>query len=103
MSIVGGMRSYADEPEFLTTIGRERLAQWIERSKLQQIEAAERIGMDATQLSQILAGKRRPGLDNAVKIYNVTGIVPQDWVPITEDENADESVAVARKQRIGKA
>lgn len=83
--------------------GRERLAQWIERSKLQQIEAAEQIGIDPTQLSQILAGKRRPGLDNAVKIHKTTGIAPADWVPSDEDDNPIDSPTVARKRNVGKA
>lgn len=83
--------------------GRERLAQWIERSKLTQVEAAVIIGIDPTQLSQILAGKRRPGLDNAVRIAKATGIVVEDWVPIEEDEPASEPGVMSRKRVIGKA
>lgn len=83
--------------------GRERLAQWIDRSKLTQAEAAVIIGIDPTQLSQILAGKRRPGLDNAVKIAKATGIVPEDWVPSAEDDDATETLGMSRKRRVGKA
>jgi len=83
--------------------GRERLAQWIERSKINQLEAAQLIDIDPTQLSQILAGKRRPGLDNAIKIARATGIVPDAWVPIEEDEEATVAVPATRKRQIGKA
>jgi len=66
--------------------GRERLRQWIDRSKVNQLEAAALIGIDHTQLSHILTGRRRPGLDTAVKIEQATGIVVEAWVPFGEDE-----------------
>lgn len=78
--------------------GRERLHQWIERSKLNQVEAAEIIGMDYTQLNHILNGRRRPGLDTAVKIETATGIVVEAWVPFGDDTLAQrdrESVETA--------
>jgi transcriptional regulator with XRE-family HTH domain len=90
----------SETPTELT--GRERLAQWIERSKLNQVEAARIIGIDPTQLSQILVGKRRPGLDNAVKIEAKTGIVVEAWVPIADDETPEPDPAPRRKSRIGK-
>jgi len=71
--------------------GRERLAQWISRSKLNQLEASRLIGIDPSQLNQILSGRRRPGLDNAVKIEHTTGIVVEAWVPSTMDTNIDET------------
>lgn len=66
--------------------GRERLRQWIDRSKLNQLEAAALIGIDHGQLNHILQGRRRPGLDTAVKIEQATGIVVEAWVPFGEDE-----------------
>lgn len=83
--------------------GRDRLAQWIERSKLNQLEAARLIGIDPTQLSQILTGKRRPGLDNAVKIEQATGIVVEAWVPLSDDDSAVAEPVAAQKSRSGKA
>jgi transcriptional regulator with XRE-family HTH domain len=83
--------------------GREQLAQWIERSKLTQVETARRIGIDPTQLSQILTGKRRPGLDNAVRIERATGIVVEAWVPFGDDESADSVGANSRNRAISKA
>ncbi len=85
-----------------TQTGRERLAQWIERSKLNQLEASIIIGIDPTQLSQILNGNRRPGLDNAVKIERRTGIVVEAWVPLADDEPAEPVGASSRKSRNGK-
>lgn len=86
-----------------TPSGRERLAQWVDRSKLNQLEAAQLIGIDPTQLSQILTGKRRPGLDNAVKIERATGIVVEAWVPLTDDEPAEAVSVSAPKRRIDRA
>lgn len=59
--------------------GRERLRQWIDRSKINQREASALLGFDETYLSQILNGKRRPGLDTAVQIERVTGIAVEAW------------------------
>lgn len=69
--------------------GRERLRQWIDRSKVDQTEAAGLIGMHPTQLSHILNDRRRPGLDTAVKIERATGIPVEAWVPLDDDESAD--------------
>lgn len=68
--------------------GRERLALWIERSKLNQLEASHVIGIDPTQLNHILKGKRCPGLMNAVKIERATGIPVEDWVSSELGESA---------------
>jgi transcriptional regulator with XRE-family HTH domain len=83
-----------------TLIGRERLAQWIERSRLNQLEAAKVIGIDPTQLSMVLNGKRRPGLDNAVKIEAATGIVVEAWVAIEDDEPSPVAAAMSRKAHL---
>lgn len=65
--------------------GRERLAQWITRSRLTQVEAAQRMDIEATNLSQILNGHRRPGLENAIKIQRATGIVVEAWAACDEE------------------
>ena len=70
--------------------GRERLAQWIKRSKLDQQETAALIEMDPAVLSKILVGRRRPGLDNALKIERVTGIPVEAWQSSPEDEKSTE-------------
>lgn len=83
--------------------GRARLAQWIERSKINQLEAAEIIGMDKTQLCQILLGHRRPGLDNAVKIERATGVVAEAWATIADGEQDTVGAVTGRKPLSGKA
>jgi len=83
--------------------GREFLEQWIDRSKLNQLEAAERIKIDPTQLNQILKGKRRPGLDNAILIERATGIPVEAWVPFEDGDNGDKIQDTPRKRKTGKA
>ena len=70
--------------------GRELLVQWMKRSALNQLETARFIGLAPSQLNHILTGKRRPGLDNAVKIEAATGIVVEAWVPISMDTDVDD-------------
>ena len=60
-------------------VGRDRLREWMDRSKLNQTETAQLLGFDAVFLSQILNGHRRPGLDNAITIERVTGISVESW------------------------
>jgi len=67
---------------------RERLALWITRSTLNQLEASRVIGIDPTQLNHILKGKRSPGLLNAVKIERATGITVDGWVSSELGESA---------------
>ncbi len=86
-----------------TPNARERLQLWIDRSKITQLETARLIDMDPTQLSQILSGKRRPGLDNAVKIQRITGIDPSAWVPSTPDGESEAVAAGSKIARFGKA
>ena len=59
--------------------GRERLRDWLDRSKLNQTQAADILGLHPVYLSQILLGKRSPGLANAIKIEDVTGISARVW------------------------
>lgn len=95
MSIVCGMDT--------GLTARERLAQWVERSKLSQVEAARLIGIDKGQFNQILLGRRRPGLDNAVLIEAKTGIVVAAWVPIAEDEIEEPAEPIVENVHVDKA
>ena len=83
--------------------GRAQLAEWIERRYPTQREAARKIGIDPTQLSQVLTGKRRPGLDNAVRIWRETGISVVAWVPSVTDELEPRIARSAKKRRIGRS
>lgn len=59
---------------------RAQLADWIARRGMTQREAAVLLGLHYTYLSQIILGKRSPGLANAVQIQRVTGISAESWV-----------------------
>lgn len=73
--------------------GRDRLRNWLDRSKLKQYEGAALLGFTEVFLSQILNDVRRPGLHNAVKIEQVTGIPVEVWT-LTDISDTPESVAV---------
>lgn len=79
--------------------GRERLRDWIDRSKVNQREAAVILGMSDVFLSQILNGVRTPGLDNAVKIEQVTGIAVESWLlnKVSRDDDNEPVAAGKRK------
>ena len=59
--------------------GRQRLADYVTRSRLKQYELADLLAIHETTLSQILHGKRRPGLDIALRIEAETGIPAVSW------------------------
>lgn len=59
--------------------GPEQLRAWIERTRFNQRTAAAHLGFDETYVSQILGGKRTPGLDNALVLERKTGIPVEAW------------------------
>lgn len=59
--------------------GRERLAEWRDRSRISQKDMAAMFGITDSYLSQVLSGRRRPGLDIAVRIEALTGVPVQSW------------------------
>lgn len=61
--------------------GRHQLRQWIDRRGVTDRVAASIIGLDHTFLSNLVTGKRNPGLVNALKIERATGIVVEAWEP----------------------
>lgn len=79
--------------------GPDRLREWIERSKCNQTEAARILGVHKVVLSDILNRKTRPGLANAIKIEQITGIAVESWLltPVSEraepDTEADAKAA----------
>lgn len=81
----------------------ERLALWLERSKLKQNEAAELIGIDEAQFSQILNCKRRPGLDNAARIERKTGIPAGAWASIGVDNDDEPAPTEVKRTRVYRA
>ncbi len=59
---------------------RDRLREWIVRSKLSQGKAADLLGVDRSYLSQVLSGKRSLGIKNAVHFEALTGVPVEAWV-----------------------
>jgi transcriptional regulator with XRE-family HTH domain len=58
----------------------DRLREYRAKHYDKAYEMAAEIHITEAQLSQILNGKRRPGLDIAVRIEDVTGIPARSWV-----------------------
>jgi transcriptional regulator with XRE-family HTH domain len=83
--------------------GRERLADYRRRSKLKQYELADLLGLHETTLSQILAGKRRPGLDIALRIETLTGVPVESWSAIVVGEVEKRRERRAKRAHVGKA
>lgn len=83
--------------------GRERLRQWLQRSKLKQGEAAGLLGFDRSYLSQILGGKRQPGLASAIKIERVSGVPVEAWLPQRDGQPSEAVPDLAGNPCDGKA
>jgi hypothetical protein len=75
-------------------LGRDRLHAWIDRSKLNQREAADLLRVHPVVLSQWLSGARIPGLDNAHVIEGVTGIATESWL-LTHGSRATDTESAA--------
>lgn len=73
--------------------GAQQLRDWIDRrwpnSDRKQRDAAEHLGWDETFIAKLLAGKRNPGLTNAIKIERESGIPVEAWVSSELDELTD--------------
>lgn len=54
------------------------LAAFLKRENLTQGALAEKVELDRTEVSHILARRRNPGRDSALAIQNITGI-PAEW------------------------
>jgi hypothetical protein len=57
------------------------------RSKLNQFDAAALIGIPYAVFNKFVLGVRRPGLTNAVKIEQKTGIPVEAWASIRADKS----------------
>jgi transcriptional regulator with XRE-family HTH domain len=65
--------------------GPQELRDWMHRRKFLQRETAEYLKFDETYVSQLLNGKRTPGLDNAIIIERLTGIPVEAWSASSRD------------------
>jgi transcriptional regulator with XRE-family HTH domain len=77
--------------------GAEQLKDWMHRRRFLQKEAAEHFGFDVTFVSQLVNGKRTPGLDNAILIERATGIPVEAWLSHEDDKSVEPVVAEAKK------
>lgn len=55
------------------------LRSWIERARCSQVELAQRIGCKKSFASHLVNGRRKPGLEMAARIEELTGIQLRDW------------------------
>ena len=63
-----------------TSDGHRALRRWFrERPWLIKAHEAEAMGMTKQQLDHLLAGRRRPTLDQAIAVYKHTGVEPHLW------------------------
>ena len=83
--------------------GAEQLKDWMHRRRFLQREAADHLGFDETFVSQLVNGRRTPGLDNAVIIERETGIPVEAWLSHADDKSDEPVGATARKSQIDKA
>jgi transcriptional regulator with XRE-family HTH domain len=60
------------------------------------------LGITDSYLSQILSGRRRPGLDIAVRIETLTGVPVESWADIAISETDQKRAKRGSKPRHGK-
>jgi transcriptional regulator with XRE-family HTH domain len=63
--------------------GQRKLRAYLKANKLTQEDFARQAGLDGPQISQWVAGPRRPSLASAIKLQNATAgfISVHDWIP----------------------
>lgn len=83
--------------------GAEQLKDWMHRRRFLQREAADHLGFDETFVSQLVNGRRTPGLDNAILIERETGIPVEAWLSHADDKSAEPVAAAPRKSQHDKA
>ena len=81
--------------------GAEQLRDWMDRRGFNQTETAAYLGFDIPFVSQLVNGRRNPGLTNAVSIERKTGIPVEAWA-IAVDESEERQPALADKPRIAR-
>lgn len=79
--------------------GVEQLIAWMERRGLSQRETAAMLDWHETHLCHLLAGRRSPELESAIKIERVTGIPVEAWVSSAVDSPVEPVGARARKRK----
>ena len=71
--------------------GAERLEAYRLKHGYKQYELADLLSLDEAHVSQILNGKRKPGLEIAVRIEDRTGVPAESWLlpPVGSSKKAD--------------
>lgn len=85
----------------MANTGPERLEAYRKRFRLKQFELADLLRMHFTTLSQVLAGKRRPGLDTALRIEELTGIPVSSWSERRRGKSAHTRTRKSETDRLG--
>lgn len=67
-------------------------------SKINQGELADILGVNQTTVGQWKSGKKKPGYDNIVKIYETFGITPDELFGVTEITRKLDFSELFRKQ-----
>ena len=78
--------------------GTEQFKDWMRRRGFTQADAARYLEFDAPYISVLATGSRTPGLNNALKIEQLTGIPVEAWASSEVDESGDDASAVTRKR-----
>lgn len=66
--------------------GPEQLSDWMRRRGFTQADACRYLGVDPSYLSHLMAGRRGPALDNALKLERLTGIPVEAWASSNIDD-----------------
>lgn len=77
--------------------GHLQLQRWMQRAKLNQVHAAELIGIGYWHFNKIYLGVRLPGRDVAVQIEQKTGIPVEAWVSSEMDNSLRSTGTHGRK------
>lgn len=72
------------------------------RRRFMQREAADYLGWDETYVSHLVAGRRVPGLDNAILIERKTGIPVEVWASSELDTDEATVAANGRNSKLHK-
>jgi len=71
--------------------GPEQFKDWMQRRRLTQDETADHFGWQPSFISQLVNGRRTPGLENAIRIERETGIPVEAWM-LTEIQRHPKSM-----------
>jgi transcriptional regulator with XRE-family HTH domain len=83
--------------------GPDAVRDWMERSGLNQRQAAVRMGIGHTALNHLLCARRRAGLAMALRIQRATGIPVEAWMSTPVDKRRIVSISSGRKSLVVKA